>query len=109
MKDDFKVKELSLFAGGILFGTAGIKVLASKDAKKLYTNCVAAALRAKDFVMKTATKVQENAEDVLAEAKQINDERATAEAACEQADACCCGAESAEAGVEESKADGEEA
>ena len=86
--DDFKVKELSLFAGGILFGTAGIRLLASKDAKKVYTNCVAAALRAKEFVMKTVTKVQENAEDVLAEAKQINEDRAAAEAACEQEDAC---------------------
>ena len=88
--DDFKGKELGLFAGGILFGTAGIKILASKDAKKVYTNCVAAALRAKEFVMKTVTKVQENAEDVLAEAKQINEERAAAEAACEQEDACGC-------------------
>ena len=28
-----------IFAAGVLFGTAGIKVLSSKDAKKLYTNC----------------------------------------------------------------------
>ena len=70
------------------FGTAGIKILASKDAKKVYTNCAAAALRAKDFVMKTVTKVQENAEDVMAEAKQINEERAAQEAACEQEDVC---------------------
>ena len=60
-----------LFLGGVLFGTAGIKVLSSKDAKKAYTHCTAAALRAKDSVM----KVQENAEDIYAEAKQINLER----------------------------------
>ena len=48
-----------LFLGGVLFGTAGIKVLSSKDAKKVYTHCTAAALRAKDSVMKTVTKVQE--------------------------------------------------
>ncbi len=97
--DDIKAKELSLFAGGILFGTAGLKILASKDARRVYTSCAAAALRAKDFVMKTVTKVQENAEDVLAEAKQINDERDAAEAACEQEDACSCkeNAEKAEA------------
>ena len=34
--------------------------------------------------MKTATTVQENAEDILAEAKQINEDRATREAACVQ-------------------------
>ena len=44
-----------IFAAGVLFGTAGIKVLSSKDAKKLYTNCTAAVLRAKECVMKTAT------------------------------------------------------
>ena len=34
-----------IFAAGVLFGTAGIKVLSSKDAKKLYTQCTAAVLR----------------------------------------------------------------
>ena len=81
-------KHSGLFAAGVVFGTAGIKLLSSKDAKKVYTNCAAAALRAKDFVMKTVTKVQENAEDVMAEAKQINEERAAQEAACEQEDVC---------------------
>ena len=61
-----------IFAAGVLFGTAGIKVLSSKDAKKLYTNCTAAVLRAKECVMKTATTIQENAEDIYAEAQQIN-------------------------------------
>ncbi|MCD8026980.1 MAG: DUF6110 family protein [Clostridiales bacterium] len=69
-----------LFLGGVLFGTAGIKLLSSKDAKKAYVHCTAAALRAKDSVMKTATEIQENAEDVLAEAKQINSDRALSEA-----------------------------
>ena len=56
-------------------------MLSSKDAKKVYTNCTAAALRAKDCVMKTAITVQENAEDILAEAQQINEKRAAEEAA----------------------------
>ena len=60
----------------MLFGTAGIKVLASKDAKKVYVQTAAAALRARDCVMDTVNKVQENAEDVLAEAKAVNEARA---------------------------------
>lgn len=84
MLDIFKMKKLGIFAGGVLFGTAGVKLLSSKDAKKVYTNCTAAVLRAKDSVMKTASTVQENAEDILAEAKQINEERAAKEAALEQ-------------------------
>lgn len=69
------MKKIGLFAGGVLFGTAGIKILSSKDAKKVYTNCTAAVLRAKDCVMTTATTMQENAEDILAEAKEINEQR----------------------------------
>ena len=30
------MKKFGLFAAGVLFGTAGIKVLSSKDAKKVY-------------------------------------------------------------------------
>ena len=30
------MKRISLFAAGVLFGTAGIKALGSKDAKKAY-------------------------------------------------------------------------
>ena len=72
--------KLGLFVGGVLFGTAGIKILSGKDAKKVYTHATAAALRAKEDVMKTATKVKENANDILADAKLINEERAAAEA-----------------------------
>ena len=79
MWDIFKLKKAGIFAGGVLFGTAGVKILSSKDAKKFYTNCTAAVLRAKDCVMKTVSKVQENAEDIYAEAQQINEERAAAE------------------------------
>ena len=58
-----------------MFGTAGIKLLTSRDAKKVYSHGTAAVLRAKDCVMKTVTNVQENASDIYAEAKQINADR----------------------------------
>ena len=74
------VKKTGIFAAGVAFGTAGIKILSSKDAKKVYTNCTAAVLRAKESVMKTATNIQENAEDIYAEAQQINEERAAKDA-----------------------------
>ena len=72
-------KKTGIFAAGVLFGTAGIKILSSKDAKKAYTHCTAAVLRAKECVMKTVTNIQENAEDIYAEATQINEERAAGE------------------------------
>ena len=70
------LKHPGLFAAGVLFGTAGIKALSSKDAKKLYTQCTAAVLRMKDQVMNTATTLQENCGDILADAKEINEQRA---------------------------------
>ena len=80
-------KGLALFVGGVLFGSAGFKLLSSKDAKKAYTHATAAVLRMKDSVMETVTSVQENAADILASAKDLNEQRAqteeTAEAAAE--------------------------
>ena len=48
----FRLQKGWYFAAGVLFGTAGIKALSSKDAKNLYTKATAAAvLRAKDCVL----------------------------------------------------------
>lgn len=80
-------KKAGLFAAGVLFGTAGIKLLSSKDAKKVYTSCTAAVLRAKETVMKTVATIQENAEDIYAEARQINEDRAAEEVVYEDSEA----------------------
>ena len=53
------MKKIGLFATGVLFGTAGVKLLCSEDAKKVYAHTTAAALRAKDSVMTTAAAVRE--------------------------------------------------
>ena len=73
------IKKTGIFAAGVLFGTAGIKVLSSKDAKKIYVSCTAAVLRAKECIMRMAGIVQENAEDIYAEAVQVNEKRAAEE------------------------------
>lgn len=72
--------KLACFAGGALFGSFGIKLLSSKDAKKAYVHATAAGLRMKDSVMETVTTVQENAADILASAKDLNEARAAKEA-----------------------------
>ena len=73
------MKKIGLFAAGVLFGTAGIKLLGSRDARKAYAQTTAAALRAKESVMTAVTAVRESAEDVYADAKAINERRAEAE------------------------------
>ena len=72
---NIKVDKVAVFVGGVLFGTAGLKILGSKDAKKAYVQGTAAVLRAKDCVMQATTTVQENAEDIYAEAQEINARR----------------------------------
>ena len=72
-------KNLAVFAGGILFGSAGLKLLSSRDAKKVYTHATAAVLRVKESVMETVTTVEENAADILASAKDLNARRAEQE------------------------------
>ena len=78
MIDFKKYTHAALFAGGLLFGTAGLKLLSSKDAKNVYAHTTA-ALRVKDCVMKGVDKVQESAADIVATAKDINEERAAKE------------------------------
>jgi len=73
--NDIPWKKVGVFASGLLFGTAGIKALSSKDAKKCYTHATALVLRAKDSIMETVTKVRENCDDILADAKEINEKR----------------------------------
>ena len=90
-------KKTAIFAGGVLFGTAGVKVLGSSDAKKFYVNCLAAGLRAKECVMTTATNIQENAEDILAEAQEINRQRKGGEEFADESQECAEAETAAEA------------
>ena len=87
------IGKLGIFAAGLLFGTAGVKILTSKDAKKVYTHTTAAVLRAKESVMKTVTDVRENAGDILADAKEINEQRKEEEkpeVVEDTSEECCC-------------------
>lgn len=69
----FGIKSTAIFAGGVLLGTAGLKLLWSKEAKKIYAHTAAAAIRAKDSVMKDVTKVREGCGDIMADARDINE------------------------------------
>ena len=73
------MEKLGAFVGGALFATVGAKILASKDAQKVYVYTTAAALREKDDVM-AVTNVKEIAGDVLAGAKAFNEKRAAEQA-----------------------------
>lgn len=85
--------KLGIFAGGVAFGSVGLKLLGSKDAKKVYAQVTAATLRVKESVMKTVTNVKENAGDILADAKDINEKRDAKNAVIEDECDCDCGCE----------------
>ena len=68
--------KIALFVGGTLFGSAGIKILGSRDARKVYTHVTAAVLRGRDQVMRDVETVQEGCSDILADAKALNETRA---------------------------------
>ena len=72
-------KRVGIFAAGVLFGTAGLRILSSRDAKKVYTNCTAAVLRARDDVLDRVTTIRENCADIYEDAKSINEERYAAD------------------------------
>ena len=72
-------RKVGIFAGGMVLGIVGIKLLSSRDAKKVYTHCTAAALRAKGYIVDQATVLQENCADIYEEAKKINEDRAAEE------------------------------
>lgn len=73
-------KKIALFVGGAVFGSAGLKLLSSRDAKNAYVHATAAYLRMKDTAMQAVSAVQENTADIIAEAKQINEARYACEA-----------------------------
>ena len=82
-----KLKGIGLFALGTLFGLEGIRLLSSRDAKKIYAHCTAGVLRAKDSVVTQVTTLQENCADIYEEAKAINEERANKDKEAEVDDA----------------------
>lgn len=81
MWDKINWRKVGLFAGGVVFGTVGLKALFSKDAKKCYTHLTAVALRVKDYTLKRTETLKENCEDIYEDAKDINEDRKAAEEA----------------------------
>ena len=66
----------ALFVGGMIASTVGVKLITSKTAKTVYSHTAAAAMRCKDSVMEGVTKVREGCGDIIADAKEINEEKA---------------------------------
>ena len=68
-------KKIGLFVCGVFTGCYGLRILTGREAKKAYIHTTAAVLRMKDAVIKDVTTIRENAGDILAAAKDINEER----------------------------------
>nr|WP_228099293.1 DUF6110 family protein [Granulicatella sp. 19428wC4_WM01] len=65
------LKKSSVFLGGVAFGSAGLKLLASRDAKKVYAKVLATSYKMKDGLDATVSCVKQHADDVLQDAKYM--------------------------------------
>ena len=63
---------VKLLAGGAALATIGLRIIRSKEAKKLYSYATAAVLREKDHIMDFVSDVKADCQDIYADAKDIN-------------------------------------
>ncbi|CAM4090699.1 DUF6110 family protein [Deinococcus marmoris] len=59
------------FLGGLLVGTVGLKLLGSRDAKKLYAHLIAGGMKVKDSLDTSVEGVRASYDDVMADARDI--------------------------------------
>lgn len=64
-------KKGSLFMGGLLFGTAGLRLLSSKEAKNIYAHTLAKSFKIKDEIDASVSTIKQHADDVYENAKDI--------------------------------------
>lgn len=74
-------KLAGFFLGGVIAGVTGARLARTEKARKLLVETTAALLRAKDTALENGTEVQATAEDIVAEAKELNRKREEAAAA----------------------------
>ena len=61
-----------LVAGGFLLGTAGVKALSSKTAKKGYVQAVAAGMRLKNSYDEIVEQAKAEVDDIVSEASYLS-------------------------------------
>ncbi len=71
----FFEKKLGCFVCGLVTGSLGLKALLSAPSKKACVEVAALGLRLKDNVLTIVDDVQANVDDVIAEAKVVNQEK----------------------------------
>lgn len=70
--------KIGIAVGVVALGTAGVILLTSDDAKKVYTKVTAAALRAGDAVKDSFVGIADSCREILDDAMDYNAERAAA-------------------------------
>ena len=69
----------SVFLSGVAFGTLGLKLLTSKEAKKGYATVLAKTNKAKDGLDNMVSAVKQHADDIVADAKDLYQAEKTAD------------------------------
>ncbi len=85
-------KHGALLGAGFLLGTLGMKAVRSDAAHRLYVQAVAAGMRAKQGCEGVAEQVMAEVDDIVAEAKYLNEQQCECDGDIYE-DACDCGCE----------------
>lgn len=75
----FNKESIGLFAAGLVLGKFGKEFFGGAKAKDKYVKATVMALRAKDLVTDKVSVIQDNVQDIYAEAKEIRNEEIEAE------------------------------
>lgn len=71
MNDLLKKENLIIFAGGIITGIVGLKLVKTEKARKTVVKTLAHGMMTKDCVVEEYTNIREEAEDICAEARAL--------------------------------------
>lgn len=71
MDNFFKKDNILIFAGGIIAGVVGSKLIKTQKVRNAAVKTLAQGMIAKDCVVEEYTNIREEAEDICAEAKVI--------------------------------------
>ncbi|MFI3236430.1 MAG: DUF6110 family protein [Lachnospiraceae bacterium] len=71
MNDIFKKDNLLIFAGGIITGILGLKLVKTEKARSTAVKTLAQGMMYKDSLVEEYTNIREEAEDICAEAKAL--------------------------------------
>ena len=71
MLNDWNSDKSWILAAGVVIGTAGLKLLTTKEAKKAYVHMAAAGLEVRDYLFDKSSAFRAEVNDIYQKAKEL--------------------------------------